>query len=40
MRLYRVSGVDGRFLAAASPTLRFLHMEGLPDFKASMLLSG
>ena len=40
LRLYRMSGVDGGFLAAASPTLRFLHLEGLPDFRASTLLPG
>ena len=32
-------GPDGGFLATAPPTLRSLHMEGLPDFKARGLLS-
>ena len=33
LRMYDVAGPDGSFLAAASPTLRSLQMDGLPDFK-------
>jgi hypothetical protein len=32
--LSNLKGPDGSFLATASPTLRSLHMEFLPDFKA------
>jgi hypothetical protein len=37
LHLFHVAGTDGGFLAAASPTLRSLHLERLPDFKARML---
>ena len=37
LRLFHVVGTDGGFLTAASPTLRSLHLERLPDFKARML---
>jgi hypothetical protein len=34
-----ICGPDGGFLATAPPTLRSLHMEGLPDFKGPMMLN-
>lgn len=39
LHLQCICGPDGGFLATASPTLRFLRMEGLPDFKVRALLS-
>ena len=36
--MFHVAGTDGSFLATASPTLRSLHLDRLPDFKARMLL--
>lgn len=39
LHLQCICGPDGGFLAMASPTLRSLHMEGLPDFKARGMLS-
>ena len=40
LHLFHMCGLDGSFLAAASPTLRNLHMDGLPDFRARILLHG
>ena len=38
LRLHCIFGPDGGFLAKAPPSLRSLHMEGLPDFRVRRLL--
>jgi hypothetical protein len=38
LRLHCIFGPDGGFLAKAPPSLRSLHMKGLPDFRVRGLL--